>query len=56
MAKDMTIKYYDKRDTIKDRKYYNNIDEIFKDKGRFEYLGKHIILSWLGIKNVEFDV
>lgn len=53
MYLDMKTIFYDKRDNSKSRRYYDNIDELYKDKGRLEYVGKYIIPEWLGIKNIE---
>lgn len=50
---DMVTKYYDKRDPLKERKYYNTPDELFRAKGRPEYVGKYIIPSWMENKNIE---
>lgn len=44
--------YYDKRESSKHRKYFKNVDDLFKFEGRFEFIGKKVIPSWLGIKNV----
>lgn len=49
---DCEILYYNKRKSPKQRTYHKNIDDLFKSEGRFEYVGKKIIPSWLGIKNV----
>lgn len=56
MTLDMITKYYDKRDKSRNRVYYNTADELFKAKGRFEYVGKPIQPSWLGIKNIEIYI
>lgn len=56
MAKDVIIKYYDIRESYKKRKYYNTLDELFIAKGRFEYVGRSIHPSWLGIKDIEIEV
>jgi hypothetical protein len=50
---DMITKYYDKREPHKGRKYYDSTDELFKAKGRTEYVGRAVIPSWLGIKDIE---
>lgn len=50
---DMVTKYYDKREPSKERKYYNTPDDLFIAKGRLEYVGKRIVPSWMGIKNIE---
>lgn len=50
---DMITKYYDKRDSRNDRKYYDSTDDLFKAKGRTEYVGRAVIPQWLGIKNIE---
>lgn len=44
--------YYNKRKPLKKRTYHKNIDDLFKSEGRFEYVGKKIIPSSLGIRNV----
>lgn len=49
----MVTKYYDKKDMSKNRKYYATLNELFIEKGRMELVGKNIIPSWLGIKNIE---
>lgn len=56
MARDLIIKYYDKREPYKKRKYYNSTDELYKAKGRFEYIGRYVSASWLGIKDFEIDI
>lgn len=53
MVKDMITRYYDKRETPKNRKYYIILDELFIKKGRIELIGKNIIPSWMGIKTIE---
>jgi len=55
MAMDMATKYYDKRESSKDRKYYSTLDEMLIDKGRSELVGKNITPSWLGVKNIGFE-
>lgn len=55
MALDMITKYYDKRKKPKEREYYNTIDGLFIAVGRDEYVGKYIIPSWLGIKNISYE-
>lgn len=50
---DSVTKYYDKRESSKERKYYDSTDALFKAKGRFEYVGKFVSPSWLGIKNID---
>ena len=44
--------FYNKRKSPKQRTYHKNIDDLFKSEGRPELVGKKIIPSWLGIKNV----
>lgn len=56
MAKDMIVKYYDKRESYRKRKYYNSLDELLVAKGRFELVGRYIMPSWLGIKNIEVEI
>lgn len=56
MSKDMVTKYYDKRTTLKDRKYYNSPDELYIAKDRTELVGKSACTSWLGIKNISVDM
>jgi hypothetical protein len=56
MAKDMIVKYYDKREPWRKRIYYNTLDELLTAKGRFELVGRYICPSWLGIKNIEIDI
>jgi len=56
MAKDMITKYYNKRTPFNQRKYYNTLDEIFLAEGRYELVGRYIIPSWLGIKNITVDL
>lgn len=56
MAKDMITKYYDIRESYKQRKYYNSLDELLIAKGRFELVGRYILPSWLGVKNIEVDI
>ena len=43
--------YYNKRKPSRKRVYHKNLDDLFKSKGRLEYVGKKIIPSWIGIKN-----
>lgn len=50
----MITKFYDKRESVKDRKYYDSLNDLFVAKGI--YIGKYIIPSWLGIKNIEVDI
>lgn len=50
---DSVTKYYDKREPSKERKYYDTPDALFEVKGRFEYVGKCVCPSWLGIKNID---
>ena len=50
---DMITKYYDKREPRKNRKYYDTTDDLFKAKGRTEYVGRAVIPSWLGSKDIE---
>ena len=49
---DCEILYYNKRKPPKQRTFHKNINDLFKEEGRIEYIGKKIIPSWLGIKNV----
>ena len=49
---DCVTKCYDKREPSKGRKYYDTTDSLFEAKGLYEYVGKCIIPSWLGIKNI----
>ena len=44
--------YYNKRKPQRQRTYYKNLDDLFKSEGRFEYIGKKMFPSWLGIKNI----
>ncbi len=44
--------YFNKKKTAKQRTYYKNINDLFREEGRLEYIGKRIIPSWIGIKNV----
>lgn len=55
MALDVKTKYYNKRKKGKDRIFYNTVDELFIAEGRYEYIGKLVIPSWLGIQDIEFD-
>lgn len=44
--------YFNKKKPAKQKTYHKNINDLFKEEGRLEYIGKRIIPSWLGIKNV----
>lgn len=50
---DSVTKYYDKREPLKGRKYYDSTDALFEAKGRNEYVGKCVCPAWLGIKNID---
>lgn len=50
---DAITKYYDKRDSAKNRIYFDSPDDLFKAKGRIELVGKYACPSWLGIRSIE---
>ncbi len=50
---DSVTLYYDKREPRNRRQYFNSADELYAAKGRTEYIGRGVIASWLGIKNVD---
>jgi hypothetical protein len=50
---DSVTLYYDKREPRNRRQYFNSADELYTAKGRTEYIGRGVIASWLGIKNVD---
>lgn len=53
---DLKTFFFDKRDKAKERQYYENKDDLFRAKGRFEYIGTGIIPSWLDAKHVTITV
>ncbi len=50
--KDMVTKYYNKKENIKNRRYYDSLNDLFFANRRYEYIGQNILPSWVGIKNI----